>query len=76
MSYRSRSVKPSTVLWTFVAAANIIVLAATAGLWLIVMTVVACCGVWGMRGGRRFQGSPAGFPHAPAGGRSAAGRRR
>ena len=60
MSYRSRTVKPSTMLWAIVAVANVVVLAFTAGLWLIVVAAaVGLCAV-GVRGGRTFQGSPVG----------------
>jgi hypothetical protein len=61
MSYRSRTVKPSTALWAIVAAANVVVLAFTAGLWLVV--VAAAIGMCAMvvRGGRLFQGSPVGY---------------
>jgi hypothetical protein len=60
VSYRNRAVKPSAALWAFVAVANVVVLAFTAGLWLVVVgAAVAMCAL-GVRGGRRFQGSAAG----------------
>lgn len=79
MSYRSRTVKPSAALWAFVAVANVVVLAFTAGLWLVVVAAAVAMCALGVRGGRRFQGSPAGYARTasfsvPA--RSAVPRRR
>ena len=66
MSYRNRTVKPSALLWAFVAVANVVVLAFTAGLWLVVVAAVLGVCALGMRGGRWFQGSPVGYPRTAA----------